>query len=277
VSDADDSLFPPAEEEEYELRFTRRALDDLGCPATIGPGNFEAIVASTPYSAMVDLFKKKRLESPCGAERPMRKVGRGDIYALRGPAGGRGATWYDEENRVCWFLGLSPEHDFELLERRAASGTLLPDEDDLTVLFDARDSLTFDQIFGSSMRLMYREATTTPGIHVARTVHGLLQIEVLVIETTVDEYLMRDIYISARIPPLTDERPEGWPGRLLAERLIELAVGCASDRLNLEYPEFVPANDESLRKVEWQDESCVKACSLAFLQNDPFVLVNQDE
>lgn len=45
--------FPPGEDEaEYELRFTRGALDDSGCPADVAPGDLDAVEASAQRAAL---------------------------------------------------------------------------------------------------------------------------------------------------------------------------------------------------------------------------------
>lgn len=51
-----ESDYPAIGDAEYELRFTRRALDDLGCPGGIPPGDLDAVLASTIRTDIVEEF-----------------------------------------------------------------------------------------------------------------------------------------------------------------------------------------------------------------------------
>jgi hypothetical protein len=117
--------FPPTERS-YQLRFTHRALDDLRCPGLV-PSDLEGVQAATPWPGIVHDFREQRGDSPETTGGALANMGRGDIYPLHGPAGGRAATWYDEQSEVCWFLGFTPAHDYAALETRAANDDLLPD------------------------------------------------------------------------------------------------------------------------------------------------------
>ena len=216
--------FPPVEDEaEYELRFTRRALDDLGCPAHVAPGDLDAVEASTQYRDIVRSFRDQRSASPTGTGGSMRDVGRGDVHSLHGPVGQRACTWLDEESKVCWFLGWVAQHDYTEFETRAANDELLPSLDDETVLDVERETLDFAFRIGPGLRRMFREAVDSPGTPIRRTVGSLLQLDVTVEAVMVDGDRIADVYITTRVPPL-DDPPPGWPGRELPLRLAELAV-----------------------------------------------------
>jgi hypothetical protein len=240
----------------YELRFTRTALDDLGCPADIAPGDIDAIEATTRVKRVVAKFRELRADVPTGTQAPMRDVGRPDVYALHGPDGDRACTWFDDEAAVCWFLGWVPQHDYAEFEDRAANGDLLPNEDDYTVLEVERENLDFDQRIGPGIRRMVDEALDHPGASVRRTVGDLLALDVSVEAVPLDDTTVVDLYISVGVPPL-DEPPAGWPGRELPTRLAELATGADADELQLDFPTAVPSAAGTTRPVEHGNELAV--------------------
>lgn len=248
--------FPPVDDEaDYELRFTRRALDDLGCPADIGPGDLDAVEASTQYRDIVRSFRDQRSASPTGTGGSMRGVGRRDVHALHGPVGQRACTWFDEESKVCWFLGWVPQHDYAEFETRAANDELLPSLHDETVLEVERETLDFTFRVGPGLRRMLAEALDTPGTSILRTVGDLLQLDVTVEAIVVDGDRIADVYITTRVPPL-EAPPPGWPGRELPTRLAQLAVGRV-DEDEIEFPTEVPDGDGAMRPVDFGSELAV--------------------
>ena len=257
----------------FELRVSERALEDLECASDTLPGDLESIETGSTYSQIVSLFRSKYRDSPRGTGIPLHNAGRNDVIGLHGPAGGRAATWYDEENAVCWLLAFTPEHDYTLIEQRAAVGELLPSEDDLVVLILERETLNFDQMFKGPVSEMLKEAMSAPGTPVRRTVSDMLQIEIIVEKTEVEESdhevgVFIDAYLSVRMPPIVASRPPGWPGAQVAQRLMELATGLDSE-LSLRYPEKFPDGLGGTREIAWGHEIAVQVCSLGSLGGSP--------
>ena len=247
--------FPPVEDEaEYELRFTRRALDDLGCPADVAPGDLDAVEASTQYREIVRFFRDQRTASSTGTGGSMRNVGRADIYSLHGPVGQRACTWFDEESKVCWFLGWVAQHDYTEFETRAVNDELLPSLDDETVLEVERETLDFEHRVGPGLRQMLGQALGSPGVPIRRTVGSLLQLDVTVEAVVVDGDRIADVYITTRVPPL-DDPPPGWPGRELPEHVARLAVGDSD--CDIDFPTEVPGDEGAMRRVEFGAELAV--------------------
>lgn len=232
----------------YELRFTRSALDDLGCPAGVAPGDLDAIEATATPRTIVAKFRALRHEVPTGTQPPMRDVGRPDIYSLHGFDGDRACTWFDEASGVCWFLGWVPQHDYAEIENRAASDELLPDEDDYTVLELERENLDFAQRVGSGLRQMVDEALDRPGLAVRRRVGNLLELDISVEAVPVGHGTVVDLYITVGVPPL-DDPPAGWPGPELPTRLAELATDSEASELDLSFPMEVPSETGDARAV----------------------------
>lgn len=145
--------FPPVGEQPWELRFTRRALADLGATdASDTPGDLPAVRRAAAYPRVVDDFAQKRAERPDAPGDTLHSMGRGDIISLHSAAGARAATWHGPDNGVVWCVGFTPNHDYTLLEARAAAGELLPDEDDELQLELEREERDF-------------EARIRPGLH----------------------------------------------------------------------------------------------------------------
>ena len=234
------------------------------------------MIARSPYGWIIHLFASKYSISPRGTGVPIGNVKRPDVIALHGPRSGRAATWYDEENGVCWLIAFSPEHDYSLFEERAAAGELLPSTDDYTVLFFERDTADFDRLFGPAVREMLKAATTMPGTPHRRTVRSQLEIEITVIDETFDSQTLHDVYLSVRVPPLTNWRPPGWPHHEIPRRLLELATRYPSSRLSLQDPETVPDSLGGWRRVEWDRELAAQACSLTFALGEPVRLLDDD-
>jgi hypothetical protein len=193
----------------------------------------------------VEEFRDQRSIDPSGTQGPLRSVGRGDIHALHGPAGGRAATWFDQTTSVCWFLGFTPNHDYSLFETRAANEELLPDEDDETILEIEQEELDFGLRVGPGLRMLVQKALETPCTAVSGTVGRLLRLEVSAVVEVVETDVLADVYVGVRLPvPMLDSSaPPDWPGSELMKRLAELAVG--TDELELDWPEEVPDGNAS--------------------------------
>ncbi len=268
--------FPPFEEAAFESRLTAWALEDLGCSARLARSNLEGVAAASPYGWIIGLFRKKYAESAYGTGIPIANVGRPDIIALHGPEHGRAATWYDAENEVCWFLGFTPEHDYKRFEKRASRGELLPSEDDYSVLLIERDTANFDSLFGPAVAEMFKEAVSTPTVPIRRTVDALLQIEITVLEVEIDDRILREVFLSVRVPPLSERRPVGWPSKDIPKRLMELATRYTRSRLSLRDPDEMPDSTGGFRTVNWQYELATQACSLEYSIDTPESLLDDD-
>ncbi|MHB1250565.1 MAG: hypothetical protein ACYC0I_00345 [Acidimicrobiales bacterium] len=270
------SEFPPFEEAPFELRFTEQALEDLGCSKRLSRGDLEGATAASPYGWIVRLFRKKYEESPYGTGIPIANVVRPDIVALHGPLHGRAATWFDIENGVCWFLAFTPEHLYKLFEDRASRGELLPSKDDYSILIVERETADFDSVFGPAVAEMLKVAISTPGVSVRRTVDALLQIELTVLEVEIEGRVLREVFLTVRVPPLTERRPAGWPSKDIPKRLMELATRYSRSRLSLRDPDEVPNSSGGFRPVNWQHELATQACSLEYSGDIPESLLDDD-
>lgn len=220
--------FPALEGVAYELRLTRRALDDLGLPAETAPGDLQDIADHTQQASLVSKFSSLRRSVPTGTDAPIRNVGRPDIYSLHGFAGDRACTWYDADAEVCWLLGWVRGHDYAEFEKRAVNGELLPDEDDYTILETEREELDFTHRVGPGVLTLVADALDAPGHVIRRTVGDLLQLEVSVVAEPIGDDQLVDIFLTVRVPPI-DDAPAGWPGRELPIRLAELATENLAD------------------------------------------------
>ena len=234
--------YPAIGDAEYELRFTRRALDDLGCPSDTPPGDLDAVLASTIRTDIVEEFRDQRSAAPTGTGGTLRKLGRPDIHSLHGTAGGRACTWHDVESGVCWLLGYTSEHDYALFEDRAANNDLLPDIRDETLLELEREQLDFAARVGPGLRALIRAAVESPAVPQRGCVGALLRLEVTVIVVPIDDSALADLFISVALPLHTGETspPPDWPGSNLQERLIELALGAQPD--DWEIPQRLPGD-----------------------------------
>lgn len=208
----------------YQLRFTRRALDDLGCSAIVAAGSIDDVRRSTAHKAIVDKFATQRSVEPTGTEDPMHSVGRPDIYSLHGPAGGRACTWYDSDAAVCWFLGFTPQHDYILFETRAANDELLPSLDDEVTLEIELEELDFDHRVTPDLRQLVARAERSPNHPQRATVGALLRLDVCVELLVVEDDAISDLTISVRLPPMVDgaTSPPDWSDVPLLERLVAL-------------------------------------------------------
>ena len=252
MSDEDYPAVGPA----YELRFTQRALEDLRCPG-LAPGDFPEIRKATPWKDTVDEFLDQRgvsFESTGGS---LHSVGRGDIYPLHGPAGGRAATWYDPETRMCWFLGYSSEHEYELFEARAAADELLPSEYDETLLELEREELDFDRRVKPGLELLVRQACEQPDVPARGTIGDLIRLDVTayVVGSDSDVDQQVDLWLVAH-PPFGEPHPPGWPGNSVCERLASIISGNDPADLELAYPDVVPVPGGT-RPVEYGRELVV--------------------
>lgn len=246
--------YPAIGDAEYELRFTRRALDDLGCSGDTPAGDLDAVLDSTIRTDIVEEFRDQRSAAPTGTGGTLRNLGRPDIHPLHGTAGGRACTWHDAEGGVCWFLGYTSEHDYALFENRAANDELLPNLRDETLLELEREQMDFATRVGPGLRVLVRAAAQSPAVPRRGRVGALLRLEVTVIVVPIDESSLADLFISVALPLHDAETrtPPDWPGSSLQERLVELAIGGPPDAWDI--PHRLPGEDGEDRACDLSRE-----------------------
>ncbi len=250
-----DEEYPDVGAEPYELRFTRRALEDLGIDRATPAGSLSKIRKATPWPDIVIDFIDQRTRSPHSTGGYLHHMGRGDIAELHSTSGGRAGTWYDKENEVVWFVGFTPQHDYSHLEARAASDQLLPCGDDLAALFIEREECDFNERVKPDLHALLRTACSHSGTPTKGRVGQLLRLEVTALVLEIDEDKLADIYVIIRLPPRADDKPPppGWPGSHLQERLAELICERfnRSDNLDDQSHEDDGQDTESIEATIW--------------------------
>lgn len=247
--------FPAVGDAPWELRFTRRALADLGADrARDTPGDVAAVRRAATYPRVIDDFVQKREDHPAAPGDPLHSVGRPDIISLHSVAGGRAATWHDPDTAVVWFLGFTPEHDYTLFEGRAAADALLPDENDEVLLELEREQLGFRTRIRTGLDELVQHAANTPGAPQRGTVGGILRLELSATVIRSGNDALCDVWILVHLPLEPDaSHVPGWPGKDLLITLADM-LG-ASD---LDYPTEVPAGRGS-RPVDPRSELAILA------------------
>lgn len=235
MTEPGDERYPPIDDPAYELRFTLRAMADLGCPEDLGPGDIGGIAGAIEQRFIVKKFAALRGNVPTGTDAPMRDVGRPDVY--------------DEDASVCWLLAWVPQHDYAQLEVRAANDELLPGVDDYTVLELEREEVDLAHLVRPGLVFLRDEAVAFPGVPVRRTIGGLLQMEVTAEVVELDEGLLADVHLTVRFPPLADP-PHDWPGAALPDRLAELFTGASRVDLEIEHVTEIPDDGGGERTVD---------------------------
>lgn len=249
----------PKPEECWELRFTARALDDIGCPRDVDPGSMPAVRRGATHKSIVDEFVTQRTLSLQPTQGYLHSVGPG-VAALHGPAGGRAATWFDTETGVCWFVGFTPNHDYGVLEDRAAVDELLPSPEDEQLLELFRLELDFASRIRTGLNKLVQDAAEEPGNPHRGMIGGILQLEVTATVVPLSESdVLADVYLAVRLP-LEEQRadvPE-WPGNELLERLVELVDPAAAADYS---PQAIPTPDGT-RPIDYASEMVVVARSV---------------
>jgi hypothetical protein len=126
--------------EEYELRITRRCLaQDLHLDEG---ASFETALEKP----IVEAFRSKRGQAPQGSKRVGPAKGAETLYHLGAGDDHRGATWFDEDERVVWLCayGFHRSGDsgdaFQLFPELIRDGSIYPTEPDYETLFLAREA-----------------------------------------------------------------------------------------------------------------------------------------
>ncbi len=248
----------------YELRFTSRALDDLGVDVDVAPNDFETILAKTHDRDIVEKFRGQRSEEPTGTQAPMRNVGRPDIFSLHGRVGQRACTWFDAAASVCWLLGVVSEHDYNEFEVRAANGELLPSLDDITI-FEIENG-EFDKLITPGLHTLIERALANEGEPCRGLVGGLLKLEVSITAVQLPGTRLVDLFVSVQMPPLAKgvATPDNWPGGALVEHIAELATGEPFESLACEVPAQLPAGRSQWRDYRPQTENALVVRNLEY-------------
>jgi hypothetical protein len=190
---------------EYELRLTKRALEDLGADGCAA-GDLNQIVRATTYPDIVEKFRKQRTEDPGGTESSLSKVHRNDIFKLDGRDGQRAVTWHDTAHGVVWMLGFTPKHDYKLFEQRAAcaetrglGGTtqLMPSVEDYEGLIEERADREADRVL-DALAALVRRAVDAPGATVRGELAGIVRAEAHVVVADASTRL----HLRFRTPPI---------------------------------------------------------------------------
>jgi len=175
---------------DYELRVTRRCLDeDLQSPTT---APFDDLKKHEIIKALI----KRRRETPDDTKKVSPLPGGLDIYRLAYGSRHRGATWYDEDNRVIWLVAYA-QHEFEgggdafpYFKDLHTEGRLLPTETDYQALFADRAS-RFAGVARHDAGLLLEAARANPGTEQRGFVGGEVGVGVAVeiVETLTETYL----------------------------------------------------------------------------------------
>lgn len=222
---------------EYDLRVTRQALEDVGLKSEAGPA-FD-VEASQRKHDILEAFVSKRDNSPVGQE-PTLGI-KASVYNLHGPNPWRGVTWYDEDNSVCWLLGVSP-HDYRLFVQRAKDGTLLPSEDDYADLMLARDPSALDdslehfiEVLTADACELLARAEAEPNTEVNAVLAGTLTTALFTEVVALEEPDCADVYVAFRMPPRAGFQ---LPEDLLVVATAAVLPDANFDDIDWHFPQF---------------------------------------
>jgi hypothetical protein len=252
--------FPAVGDDPWELRFTRRALTDLGADAARDtPGDIAAVRQAATHTRVSDDFVSKRQERPDAPGTPLHSVCRPDIISLHSTAGGRAATWHDPAAQVVWFLGFTSKHDYTLFEQRATTGDLLPDEQDEVHLELEREQRDFQTRIRPGLTELIARAVSQAGTPQRGTIGGLLQLELTALVIRSDGDALADVWLSVHLPlqPEASEVP-GWPG---GDLLMTLAGMLG--RGELDFDDQIPEGPEHWRALDPAAELAIVVRNIA--------------
>jgi hypothetical protein len=212
-------------EDEYELRVTRQAREDLRV-AGLAASDLAGMAKSSAWGHLIDKFAELRSRDPAGTEAPLSKVHRGDIFKLDGRDGARAVTWHDTAHGVVWLLAFTPEHDFEMMVRRAATPSphggasqLLPSVLDYEELADERGDAWALQRAVEALQRLVADACEHPGVTRRASLAGVVRAEALVEPGT-----PRRLHLRFRVPPIqSGVLPSGFQW-VLPATLVEVDV-----------------------------------------------------
>lgn len=176
--------------ERYELRITLRCLvSDLG---------FESSTrfAEARAHPIVHAFETQRATEPIGTRTVGPAAGDLTVHRLGHGHDHRGATWYDQAERVVWLcayrLHRSGEDDdaFPYFHDLIGAGALMPTEDDYAALFEDRGRRFVETLYEDAQQLLDR-ARSNVGVEQVGILGGEETAAVLVevVDTLHDTYV----------------------------------------------------------------------------------------
>lgn len=175
---------------EYELRLTKRCLAEDLHSSSVAP--FDDLKKHEIIKALI----KRRRDSPIDTKRVSPLADDPEVYRLAYGDRHRGATWFDEENRVVWLLGYA-QHEFEgagdafpYFKALHADNRLLPSEEDYKELFTDRGS-RFAGLVPLEAPTLLAAARAHPGTEQRGVIGGQVGVGVAVeiVETLTETYL----------------------------------------------------------------------------------------
>jgi hypothetical protein len=155
----------------YELRITRRCLaNDLNLDL-----NTDFFVA-LPHP-IVHAFENQRSASPVGTKTVGPAARERTIYRLAYGDDHRGATWFDETERVVWLCAYrlhrsgNADDAFPYFHDLIRSGEIMPTEDDYEALFLDRDR-RFVETMSADAHALLERARSNPGVEQVGLIGG---------------------------------------------------------------------------------------------------------
>jgi hypothetical protein len=164
----------------YELRITRRCLqEDLDY---FGEAPFEDLAGHEIVKALVN----RRSSGPTDTREVSPLTSGQTVYRLAYGDRHRGATWFDQENRVVWLLAYA-QHEFEgrgdafpYFKELDETGRLLPEPADLEQLFRDRTARFAATVAEDAERLL-EDARRAPGEEQRGRLGGELGVGVVIV------------------------------------------------------------------------------------------------
>lgn len=159
-------------------------------------------------------FVKSRSQSPQGQETTQLPKSKQVVYNLHAWRY-RGLTWFDEEDDVCWLIGVgfhefgSRSDAYVVLKERDKAGELLPTEEDYRSLYQWRRTLGASAL-DDLIHLVAKEgpnmlsaALAAPGSRVGRILGDALEVDLVVEESLDDDHiLLREYSVTFVMPPV---------------------------------------------------------------------------
>ncbi|MGC9221846.1 MAG: hypothetical protein ACP5H2_10935 [Solirubrobacteraceae bacterium] len=175
---------------EYELRLSKRCLTEDLQSESVAP--FDDLKNHEIVKALI----KRRRDSPIDTKRVSPVRDDPEVYRLAYGERHRGATWFDEENRVVWLLAYA-QHEFKgagdafpYFKALHADDKLLPSEEDYKDLFKDR-ALRFAGLAPLEAATLLAAAREQPGTEQRGVIGGQVGVGVAVeiVETLTETYL----------------------------------------------------------------------------------------
>ena len=201
-----------------DLRVTQKALEDLELSDDLLNRDVEEIVDKHP---VLKAFQERRSQSPLGQEAIQLPTSRQVVYSLHSGRY-RGLTWFDEDDNVCWLLGVgfhesgSHADAYLVLKSRDEGGDLLPAEADYLALYRWRRTSgvsDLDDLVSIVARIgpeVLSAARSAPNTRVNRVIEGEIEIEMIVEELSDVAAILRQIHSHIRDAPTSTGSSSVW-------------------------------------------------------------------